>query len=208
MFKTKKMKLTLSILISIFFTFNIYSQFTKQDFKEIGSALKQYKNIQGRYDKHNNVLWIRRIDWKNSLKNTAFGGGLFYLYFGLKKVNGEFVKTKMRINVTYLGSNWLFIDKISFALLTLEEGDENLVQTFSMKCSNPTRTVRGTNVEEICDMVLPKEGFEFFKQMTELKRMTTIRLSGEKYIESAMFRKKLNNYDQLIKAYENEFKFE
>ena len=43
--------------------------------------------------------------------------------------------------------------------------------------------------------------------MTNLKRMTTIRLSGKKYIEKAMFAKKLMNYEDLIKVYENEFVF-
>ncbi len=201
------MKSFLSIIL-VLFSFGGYSQFTKQDFKEIGDALKQYKNIQGRYDKPNGILWIRRINGLNSLQETDFGSGKFYLYYGLKKINGEFIKTKMRIRMTYLGSDWLFIDEMSFSLLTLEEGDENLVQAFSMECGDVVRNTRSGGVEEICDEQLTKEAYDFFKQMTEIKRMTNVRLTGEKYIEKAMFGNKLSSNDELIKSYENEFKFQ
>lgn len=202
------MKNYLSIVIIALFSFSAHSQFTLEELTEIGNTFKNYKDVQGRYDKHEGILWVRRINKLNSTKYTEFEGGKFYLYYGLKKVDGKIVKTRMRIKVTYTGSNWLFIDKISFALLTLEEGDDDLIQTFSVSCSDPTRNTRSGGIEEICDVLLPTEGLDFFKQMTELKRMTTIRLTGEKYIEKAMFRKKLNSNDELLRLYENEFEFQ
>lgn len=174
------------LLIFILLCFNSISQFTKQEIKVIKGEIG--KGVIYSYDNHKGILWIK------SKKVTIEGSSYFYFYYGLQKENDKIVRLPTRIKSRLHRTNWIFANKVSFALMRYKEEDKGKVIKASYSDNNPaTHVFNGGYIEEILDNTTPPDLITLLKYAIENKRMITVRFTGkEKYTEQAIFASRLN----------------
>lgn len=182
-----------TLLLIIFFSFNLNAQFTKEEWKTIK---KKSKGLIAVNDRHEERIWIES-------KHIKFEKGYFQIYFGLKKADGKVIKTPMRIKVHYQNANWIFFEEVIFAF-TFQKDDDKFSKV-SYNTNNPTRNST-TFVVEVSDDLLNYDVQEFLKFAAENKRWISIRLTGDQYVQYVIVGSSLkNNIPAILDAYKNEY---
>ena len=190
----KKLLLFLLVTCNSMFSF---SQFSKDDFTKIRADLKSngIKGITSSFDKHSQTLWLNSKVIHNERLSIQF-------YFGIKKKDNELYKLPIRIKVRYSGSDWIFINKISFANMTLKEGEEMTESPF-MKTSDEDHDVVSGGVVETIDNVCGSSIIDFIRATINEPRWIEMRATGKStYTDLIMTKKQVLAFDPIFKAWD------
>jgi hypothetical protein len=191
------MKKLISIILFTCISAFSFSQFSKEDFSKIRADLKanDIKGITSSFDKHSQTLWLNSKVIHNERLSIKF-------YFGIKKKENELYKLPMRIKVRYAGSDWIFIDKISFANMTLKDGEEMTEAPF-MKTSNENHDVVNGGVIETIDNVCDGKIIDFIRATINEPRWIEMRATGKSsYTDLIMTKKQVLAFDPIFKVWD------
>ncbi len=192
-----KTSLLLTVVI-VMLTGISYCQFSKDEIKAFKKAAKDVGAV-GSYDVHGQSFYVTSAP-------VRLRDSYMFLYFDLTKVNGEIIKSNVRMKIEYNASSWLFMESISIAFGFVQDGDDTLVSTAKMSISSPTRNVNsGGSITEIAVETLNSDMYTLLKYLSLNNRFCSVRLSGsESYASYGVFGGYFtNNLDGLFVAYED-----